>query len=190
MSKVITFSREFPAYHPKVGQPTFFVEKFLNNKNVHYKLEKYLQDLTELNKTNLTNGKLSFDDLIDFQNSLIETKEDKSHTIRNGNRFEFMEFFSPRVWSKKPYNSPQILFYKDTAINNTFNFEIKKAYQMLPLDYEHEITIGYRIAHSDDEIMKTISKNDGLTLAELLQWFKYPASFKGQIICWNDKIKY
>jgi hypothetical protein len=27
MSRVLTFSRVFPAYHPKAGQPTGFVEK-------------------------------------------------------------------------------------------------------------------------------------------------------------------
>ena len=27
MSKVITFSRYFPSYHPRKGEPTFFVEK-------------------------------------------------------------------------------------------------------------------------------------------------------------------
>lgn len=26
MAKVITFSRVFPSYHPKAGQPTYFVE--------------------------------------------------------------------------------------------------------------------------------------------------------------------
>ena len=31
MSKVITFSREFPKYHPKAGQPTFFVEQIYNS---------------------------------------------------------------------------------------------------------------------------------------------------------------
>jgi hypothetical protein len=25
--KVITFSRTYPSYHPKAGQPTYFVEK-------------------------------------------------------------------------------------------------------------------------------------------------------------------
>lgn len=44
--------------------------------------------------------------------------------------------------------------------------------------------------HTDSEIMKTLAKNDGLTLAELLQWFKYPKPFEGQIICWNDKVNY
>lgn len=31
MAKVITFSRTFPSYHPKAGQPTYFVEKFYNS---------------------------------------------------------------------------------------------------------------------------------------------------------------
>ena len=37
MAKVITFSREFPKYHPKKGQPTLFVEKIWNsllNQNI------------------------------------------------------------------------------------------------------------------------------------------------------------
>jgi hypothetical protein len=29
MSKVLTFSRVFPSYHPKAGHPTYFVEKML-----------------------------------------------------------------------------------------------------------------------------------------------------------------
>jgi len=35
MSKVITFSRVFPKYHPKAGQPTYFVEKILAKAKVH-----------------------------------------------------------------------------------------------------------------------------------------------------------
>lgn len=31
MAKVITFSRQFPSYHPKAGQPTYFVEKVLRS---------------------------------------------------------------------------------------------------------------------------------------------------------------
>lgn len=35
MSKVITFSRTFPAYHPRKGEPTYFVEKFWTSINAH-----------------------------------------------------------------------------------------------------------------------------------------------------------
>lgn len=31
MARVITFSRKFPSYHPKAGQPTHFVEQILNS---------------------------------------------------------------------------------------------------------------------------------------------------------------
>lgn len=34
MSRVITFSRTYPSYHPKAGQPTYFVEKVMNSFHV------------------------------------------------------------------------------------------------------------------------------------------------------------
>lgn len=36
MSKVITFSRFFPAYHPKKGQPTFSGQIICWNENINY----------------------------------------------------------------------------------------------------------------------------------------------------------
>ena len=71
-----------------------------------------------------------------------------------------------------------------------WDIEIKAAYKKLPLDYETDVIINHRFYHTDDEIMKRLAYNDGLSLAELLKWFKYPKPFKGQIICWNDKISY
>lgn len=35
MSKVIMFSRVFPAYHPKAGEPTNFVEKIAKVEKIH-----------------------------------------------------------------------------------------------------------------------------------------------------------
>lgn len=35
MSKILTFSRVFPAYHPKAGQPTFFVGGILSGFKKH-----------------------------------------------------------------------------------------------------------------------------------------------------------
>lgn len=116
--------------------------------------------------------------------------EMKNHTIRSGERWKKGEYFSPRVWSGKPYNSPQITLTQDTLITDIYDFEIKKADKALPLDYDTDIIINKKYFHTDDDIMKIIAKNDGLSLSELLQWFKYPASFKGQIICWNQNAKY
>lgn len=71
-----------------------------------------------------------------------------------------------------------------------FAFEIKQAYKILPLDYETDIIINHKFYHTDDKIVAEMAENDGLLLADLLQWFKYPTPFKGQIISWNSQIKY
>jgi len=168
MAKVITFSRTFPAYHPKAGQPTYFVEKFYNSLFSRNNLMDYPIGL-EINENIL---------------------EMKNHTIRAGERWKKGEYFSPRVWSGKPYNTPQIILAKDILITDVYDFEIKTAYKELPLDYDTDVIINHRFFHTDSEIMKTVAKNDGLTLAELLQWFKYPKPFKGQIICWNKNAQY
>lgn len=168
MAKVITFSRTFPAYHPKAGQPTYFVEKFYNSLFSRNNLMDYPKGL-EINE------------------SILEMK---NHTIRAGERWKKGEYFSPRVWSGKPYNTPQIILAKDTLITDVYDFEIKTDYMELPLDYETDVIINHIFFHTDSDIMKVVAKNDGLTLAELLQWFKYPKPFKGQIICWNKNAQY
>lgn len=173
MAKVITFSRTFPSYHPKAGQPTFFVEKFYNSIDPEQKMNVWNRsDLSFVNEKAM--------------NECLP----KHHTIRSGNRWKKGEYFSPRVWSGKPYNSPQITLCQNVLITDVYDFEIKNAYKMLPLDYDTDIIINHNFFHTDSEIMKVVAKNDGLTLAELLQWFKYPKEFKGQVICWNQNAKY
>ena len=112
MAKVITFSRTFPAYHPKAGQPTYFVEKFYNSLFSRNNLMDYPKGL-EINE------------------SILEMK---NHTIRAGERWKKGEYFSPRVWSGKPYNTPQIILAKDTLITDVYDFEIKKAYRTRPIN--------------------------------------------------------
>ena len=193
MSKVITFSRTFPAYHPKAGQPTYFVEKFWNNWNQSELDQVFLSDYYDEIKFQL-NKTVPFEIICNFFAQLNQCKREdlgaKLHTIRAGNRFKAGEYFSPRVWSGKPYNSKQIIIAPDTLITDVYDFEIKTAYKELPLDYDTDVIINHRIYHTDSNIMKVVAENDGLTLAELLQWFKYPTPFKGQIICWNDKVNY
>jgi hypothetical protein len=102
MSKVITFSRVFPKYHPKAGQPTYFVEKFLSSINYKY----YDEDRQ-------FNPRLS-----------VDIFEPKHHTIRNGNRWKVGDKFSPRVWSGKPYNSKQIILSDDVEIKQIYQDRI------------------------------------------------------------------
>ena len=51
MAKVITVSRTFPDYHPKAGQPTYFVEQILNalGMNKPFNSADFQHDLIVLN---------------------------------------------------------------------------------------------------------------------------------------------
>lgn len=40
----------------------------------------------------------------------------KYHTIRAGNRFKKGDYFSPRIWTDKPYASKQYQFHPDILI--------------------------------------------------------------------------
>ena len=163
MAKVITFSRTFPSYHPKAGQPTYFVEKFYNSLFSRNNLMDYPKGL-EINE------------------SILEMK---NHTIRVGERWKKGEYFSPRVWSGKPYNTPQIILAKDTLITDIYDFEISKH----AVIYLNRKPI-YEFCGEYTGLIKTVAKNDGLESNELLDWFKYPKEFKGQVICWNQNAQY
>src|SRR6188768_2992687 len=109
MSKVLTFSRVFPSYHPRKGKPTYFVEQIQNS----------------LCSMNLPIYGGEEDCPMWFLNSL--TKENvgyKHHTIRGGNRFKAGDWFSPRVWSGKPYNSKQIIIAPDIQVKKVWDFEL------------------------------------------------------------------
>lgn len=159
MSKVIMFSRQFPAYHPRAGEPTFFVEKFWKS-------------LWELDL---------FYDIPNLENAEnIHGFDPKYHTIRAGHRFKAGDYFSPRVWSGKPYCSKHIIIAKpDIKVVKTWDFEINSNGTILLNG------LGTSASERID-----ISSNDGLKYKDFLNWFKYPNSFTGQIICWSDKINY
>lgn len=192
MAKVLMLARNYPHYHPKAGQPTYFVEKFW----------KCLWDLEKSNNNPLNGYFQKYDSafpLTEDPKENIHLHLPKNHTIRAGHRFKKGDYFSPRVWGNDinpksgrsgAYQSKQIIIAPDTLVTDVYDFEIKAAYKELPLDYDTDVIINHRFFHTDSEIMKLVSENDGLTRSELLQWFKYPKPFKGQIICWNENIKY
>jgi hypothetical protein len=186
MSKVITFSRTYPSYHARKGEGTLFVEKILNDLNVDYHSEKYFQKLLGLNTVNLFNGKLSFQDIRSFHNSLTVTcMGEKKHTIRNGNRFNIGELFSPRVWFGKAYNSPMIIFWDDILINKTWDISVVsngiKGFAVLG-------SLEFPLGLHDFNPSAKLAKNDGLNITDLIGWFNKPLT--GQIICWNKYVNY
>ncbi len=113
------------------------------------------------------------------------SKLDKHHTVRSGMRFKIGEKFSPRVWSDKPYKSKQIVIGDDVEIKKVWSFEVKIEKKLAKLLVE-----GIEIQNDAPQLLQVIARNDGLSFVDFLQWFQYPTPFKGQIICWNENIKY
>lgn len=169
MAKVITFSRTFPVYHPKAGQPTYFVEKFLNSFPETFENISIDEYFTDLNGGRFYSGGLINVDIL----------EPKYHTIRAGKRWKVGDYFSPRVWSGKPYNSKMITIAPDTLIKKVYDFKIDGGVFFINNNKVYFEDILYDIAH-----------NDGLVRKDFFAWFKYPTNFDGQIICWNENINY
>lgn len=170
MSKVITFSRTFPSYHPRKGEPTRFVEQILNS----LKDQDVFLDFAKIDAS------LGWSLLDKF--GLIGRKH---HTIRGGHRFKVGDWFSPRVWSGKPYKSKQITIAPDIQIKKIWDFEIDPA-------GVYSINGKYLL---NGAIELRLAKNDGFdNPADMFNWFMVnyskPKPFEGQIICWNDTISY
>lgn len=185
MSRVIPLSRKFPSYHPRKGEPTYFVEKF------HWWLYECewsehpsLSDmLFEINPH--LPEKLIEDFIASLDTDGNYEGVEKHHTIREGHRFKEGDWCSIRTWSGKPYASKQIILAPDIRIPKTMNFRI---YSSGPIylngkGYEGE-------TEGDFELLDRLALNDGLSRHDFLSWFKYPRPFDGQVIFWNDKINY
>lgn len=184
MAKVLMLSRVFPKYHPKAGKPTDFVEQFWNSFNLTLKKYDeefiYSSDLFDLQLFNpkLKNGFI----LSDFRKSLksqVTLKSKKRYTIRKGNRFKKGDFFSPRVWSNKPYNSKQIIIDHDREVLETFEIKITKDHQIYINGIWH---CAYGSGAYND-----LAENDGLKPEDFKAWFN-DLPFEGQIICWNQNV--
>ena len=149
MSKVITFSRTFPAYHPKAGEPTYFVEKVLNHLG-YSSNEEYYYELCECTKNIGQNKILEFMFSLDF--SKCGFYAEKYHTIRAGNRWKVGDKFSPRVWSGKPYRSPMIIIAPDIEVKKVWDFEIED--RIMYVDKMPLTIVEYR---------ELVARNDGLS---------------------------
>ncbi len=161
MARVITFSRYFPAHHPKKGQPTFFIEKVC--KSI---------DALQSSVIHIVDSKV-YSECVP-----------KHHTIRAGNRWKVGDYFSPRVWSGKPYASKMIQIAPDIKIEKVWDITITKDFK----DTLPRFDIFNKPLNIQEQTI--LAKNDGLTLEELRQWFNKVGSDNCQIICWNKNIEY
>lgn len=163
----ISFSRTYPSYHPKKGQPTFFVEKILNELDL-YPEERSIGIINN----DAHHGK-------------------KSTTIRAGHRWKAGDWFQPVYWGDDinrssgrsgPYHSKMVKFCPPIQIKKVWDFEIKNTSIWVNDNMYVELNGAV------DKTLLEVAKNDGLSLDDLLSWFKHPNDFDGQIICWNENI--
>lgn len=164
MSKVLILSRTFPSYHKRKGEPTHFVEKFLNslpNNEGLYEIEDLNPNITKITE--------EFWETIEMNYHKLGLK---LTTIRRGNRFKTGDKFSPRVWSGKPYRSKMIKIAKDVVVFKTWEFEIKN---------------GLFYVDGKVTLPEHISTVDGFKyIDDFLDWFRFPNEFKGQVISWKN----
>lgn len=174
MTKVLLLSQTFPAYHERAGQPTFFVEQYLNGTGepINHLYEKTYENLSPRR---------------------VEGSS-KLTTFRKGNRWRVGDWFSPRCWGNDvnlksgkigPYNSKQIIIGEDRMILKSWKLEIKPN----GLTYLNNRPYTSWVC---------LSKDDGLNESDLRGWMKYPAEmygkerkivpFSGQIITWGEGI--
>lgn len=172
MSKVITLSRKFPSYHPKAGQPTYFVESIMNSiypgdQGFDFHYEDFLKSL---------NSGRSIAALNVFRSALEEGITNcKHHTIRAGKRWKTGDKASLRVWSGKPYNSKQIIIAPDVELG-VKDVEIWETGNIL-IDGEFLKISNY----------EKFARNDGLSECDMNNWFSKSLPFSGQILIWNNQ---
>jgi hypothetical protein len=169
--KVITFSRTFPSTHPRKGEPTLFVEKIWQGLNTFpLTVSEIVADADPRLEEQL-------------KNHFTKVYDPKWHTIRKGNRWKVGDWFHPRVWSGKPYRSKQV----DISIP----IEIKKIWE-----FEMDLNGVYSLdgKYLNNDLYEEFALNDGLSEEDMQFWFmpnyNKPKQFKGQVICWSEKINY
>ena len=180
MSKVITLSTTFPKGHPQAGHPTYFPQKIWKSLGSYF-FKNYGTDITsvlyELNKSNKVElhqlEKFVLKHQCDFSEVAGVKKwqelHPKNHTIRAGERWKTGDTASLRVWSDKPYCSPQIIIALDVQLT------VKEVCIANGLMWIDSMKVGWG----------SVAKNDGLTMEELRYWFNTPV-FTGQILIWNN----
>lgn len=163
MAKVITLSRTFPDYHPRAGEPTYFVEKVLTSLRLPY-----------------------YDEERNFNPRLyLNSVEPKGHTIRAGHRFKTGDMASLRCWSGRSYNSKQIILAPDVEVK-CWDIRIYLDCGMMKMD----LPAGFNGLPMDVLKNDGLSLEDFIAWFTMSPDFKKTGLFTGQIICWDKDINY
>lgn len=164
MARPITFSRYFPKTHPKSGEPTYFVEKLWTE----WGYDLCTRDLPG-QEIRLNNEIYRF---------LRNDFKPKLHTIRAGKHWKTGDIFSPRIWSDRPYASPQIIIGPDMPFKRVADIEINE---------NGVIVIDGKTYSCEPQEWHPLAMNDGLSNQDLADWFRRSLPFSGQILIWTNK---
>ena len=186
--RVLSFSTKYPSYHPRKGEPTYFVSKILSGlHDLHYDITPYIGELPICNTCGDTGiGGFTFDQPAGYDCTDCKAKYT---TIRKGHRWKAGDWFQPVFWGNDinpksgrsgPYHSRQLKFAPPIEVKKVWDFKIHNG--LIYIDGETTLLGSNHVLE--------ISQNDGLYPSDFLNWFQYPKTFNGQIICWNDKIEY
>lgn len=190
--RIVTFSKIFPANHPKKGEPTHFIEAILTQLKIDYTSHDYFVWLCENNR----NIGIKF--LHEFYESLSENISAKSHTIRKNKRpFVVGQEISAMIWAGKPYNKTEegywkIKFAPDFKITSVTDVDISIDKKLI-----RHIQVGMPVENKNNEwkLLSSgeVAQNDGLSYDDFRSWFMIYCK-KGmcryQVVCWNEKINY
>jgi hypothetical protein len=162
MARVITLSRQFLKGHPREGRPTYFVERAFSSLGI---------------SDNSYGG-------VPVNDAVWRTCNPKHHTIRFGRRWKDGDMASLRVWSGKPYASPQIAIAPDVRLRVV---DIWVDYDNDRIYIHKGDTLGYLVNGCDK--LAILAANDGLSPQDFLDWFqvgKKNGVHTAQILIWGD----
>lgn len=189
--KVLTFSRNFPSYHPKAGQPTDFVNKIWEGIwQGKLAPTSAMWQPCDLDKEDIVRLEQEFENYYQYL-PRVKNYTPKFHTIRAGNRWKVGDWFCMKVWGTDvnpksgrsgPYHSKQIVISPPMQVKKVWEIVIVPQDRLLVIDGLNYYPLAY------DETIALLAENDGLSSEDLLEWFKKPLT--GQIICWNESIEY
>lgn len=182
--RVITFSTKFPKYHPRAGEETMFIEKIWKGLKTGNRLDGEYTIWSKHPRL-MKAGYWQLPHI--WRDKMMDKKfTPKFHTIRAGGRWKVGDFFSPRIWSGRPYASKQIQIAPPIEIKKIWKFTFNGGcFSVNGEKYFGEV-------EGDFELLELIALNDGLSRHDLVDWVKQPKNntFDGQILCWNSEIKY
>jgi hypothetical protein len=161
--KYTMFAKSFPAYHPRAGEPTYFVQKILYAK-------------TEMAHPG------------QYKPLSPHIDHPKFHTIRGGSRWKVGDIFSARVWEGVPYRSKQKEFAQlqvhqiwDIAIDENGVISMAKPGEQM---YYIPQEMYDQLAHNDG--LDAMDFDQWL----IMPVFRSEKFWKGQVICWHPDLNY